>query len=190
MAFAQVQSGVVAPSLSSSMPPGVVPSLVDSASAPPSSGRGNYLPTQSQALYHSASPSPSARCPSSGFDVGNEDANVRANVTVADGHAGIRTSTLMTDDNDDNTNDGNFDDTLGEILGASSRGTTFLDLDLAFGDVNSNVDLACTPLLSPLSPPFPSPHLSSSFCCCRGTHLRSRSFHYHYHLFPLLVVVS
>jgi len=29
----------------------------------------------------------------------------------------------------------------------------------------------------------------SFFCCCWGAHLRSRSFHYHNHLFPLLVVV-
>eukprot|EP00277_Geminigera_cryophila_P044762 CAMPEP_0173082006 /NCGR_PEP_ID=MMETSP1102-20130122/17818_1 /TAXON_ID=49646 /ORGANISM="Geminigera sp., Strain Caron Lab Isolate" /LENGTH=39 /DNA_ID= /DNA_START= /DNA_END= /DNA_ORIENTATION= len=39
------------------MTTGVVPGLVDSASAPPSSGRGNYLPTQSQTSYHSASSS-------------------------------------------------------------------------------------------------------------------------------------
>jgi len=48
------------PSLVSSVPPGVVPGPVDSASASPSSGRGNYLPTQSQASYHSAFSSPSA----------------------------------------------------------------------------------------------------------------------------------
>jgi len=47
------------PSLVSSMTTCVFPGPVDSASAPPSSGRGNYLPTQSQALYHSASSSPS-----------------------------------------------------------------------------------------------------------------------------------
>ena len=41
---------------------------------------------------------------------------------------------------------------------------------------------------SPLPPP-PSPCLFSSFCYCWGAHLRSRSFHYHNHLFPLLVVV-
>jgi len=52
------------PSLVSSMPPGVVHGPVDSTSAPPSSSRGNYLPTQSQASYHSASSSPSACCPS------------------------------------------------------------------------------------------------------------------------------
>jgi len=80
------------PSLFSSMTTGVVPGPVDSASAPPSSGRGNYLPTQSQALYHSASSHPLARRPSSGFDVDNEEADVRANVAVADGHADIRAS--------------------------------------------------------------------------------------------------
>jgi len=69
-----------------SMPPGVVPGPVDSASAPPSSGRGNYLPTQSQALYHRASSSPSARRPSSGFDGVNEEAHVRANAAVVDGN--------------------------------------------------------------------------------------------------------
>jgi len=75
------------PSLVSSMPPGVVPGPVsDSASAPPSSGRGNYLPTQSQASYHSASSSPSAHRLSSGFDGVDEEANVRANVAVVDGH--------------------------------------------------------------------------------------------------------
>ena len=62
------------PSLVSSMHPGIFPGPVDSASAPPSSGRGNYLPTQSQASYHSVSSSPSARRPSSGFDGVNEEA--------------------------------------------------------------------------------------------------------------------
>ena len=65
------------------------------------------------------------------------------------------TSAVMTDDNDDDADDGNFDDTLGEILGASFRVTPSLDLDLAFGAVDSNVDLACTHLLSPPSPPPP-----------------------------------
>jgi len=58
----------------------------------------------------------------------------------------------MTHDNDDDADDGNVDDALSEILGASSRVATFLDLDLAFGAVDVNVDLACTSLLSPLSP--------------------------------------
>jgi len=47
-------------------------------------------------------------------------------------------------------------DALCEILGASSRVTTSLVLDLAFGAVDVNVDLACTSLLSPLSPLPPS----------------------------------
>ena len=58
--------------LVSSMPSGVVHGPDDSASAPPSSDRGNYLPTQSQASYHTASSSLSARSPSSGFDGVNE----------------------------------------------------------------------------------------------------------------------
>ena len=126
------------------MPPGVVPGPVDSASAPPSSGLGNYLPTQSQASYHSASSSPSARRPSSGFDGVNEEADVRANAAVVDGHADVRASAVMTDDNDDDADVGNLDDILSEILGVSSRVATSLDLDLAFGAVDVNDDLACT----------------------------------------------
>jgi len=103
------------------MPPGVVPSPVDSASAPPLSGRGNYLPTQSQASYHSASSSPSACRPSSGFDGVNEEANVCANAAVVDGHADVCASAVMTDDNDDDADVGTLDDTLSEILGVSSR---------------------------------------------------------------------
>ena len=64
----------------------------------------------------------------------------------------------MTDDNNDDGDDGNFDDTLSEILGTSSSP----DLDLAFGAVDVNVDRAYS----------------------WGAHLRSRSFHYHNHLFP------
>jgi len=153
------------PSLVSSMPLGVVYGPVDSASAPPSSSRGNYLERQSQASYHSASSSPSARRPSSGFDGVNEEVNVRANDAVVHGHADVRASAVMTDDNDDDVDDGNFDDTLSEILGTSSRVATSLDLDLAFGAVDINVDLACTSLLSPLShlpPPISSPPSSTA----------------------------
>jgi len=78
--------------------------------------RGNCLPTQSQASYHSAPSSISARCPSSGFDGVNEEANVRANVTVVDGHANVSASAVMTNDNDDDANVGNLDDTLSEIF--------------------------------------------------------------------------
>ena len=93
------------------------------------------------------------------------EADVRSNVAVADGHADIRASAVMTDANDYDANDNNFDDTLGEILGASSRFKTSLDLDLAFGAVDSNVDLACTSLLStlpPLPPPLASPPPSAA----------------------------
>jgi len=97
------------PLLVSSMPPGVIPGPVDSASAPPSSGRGNYLPTQSEASYHSASSSPSARCPSSGFDGVNKEADVRANAAVVDEHADVRASAVMTNVNDDVADDGIFE---------------------------------------------------------------------------------
>ena len=132
LASVQVQSGGGGnPSLVSSMPPGVVPGPVDSASAPPSLGRGNYLPTHSQALYLIASSSPSACCLSSGFDGVNEEANVRVNAAIVEG----------------------------KIFGASSRVATSLDLDLAFGAIDINNNLDCTSLLSPLSP-LPPPTVS------------------------------
>jgi len=71
----------------------------------------------------------------------------------------------MTDDNNDYANVGNLDDTLSEILGASSRVATSLDLDLAFGAVDVNNDFACTSLHSPLSPlplPIASPPSSAA----------------------------
>ena len=67
---------------------------------------------------------------------------------------------MMTVDIDDDDDDGNFVDTLSEILGTSSRVATSPNLDLDFGAVDVNVDLACTSLLSPLShlpPPTSSP---------------------------------
>ena len=56
-----------------------------------------------------------------------------------------------------------MDDTLSEILGVSSRVATSLDLDLAFGAVDVSDDLACTSLLSPLSPLPPSLSLRDFF---------------------------
>ena len=56
--------------------------------------------------------------PSSGFDGVNEDANVRANAAVVDRHADVRASVMMTVDIDDDGDDGNFVDTLSEILGS------------------------------------------------------------------------
>ena len=47
-------------------------------------------------------------------------------------------------DNDDNADDGDFNDNLGETFGASFMATPSLDLDFAFGAVDSNVDLART----------------------------------------------
>jgi len=54
------------------MTTGVIPGSVDSPSAFLSLGRGTHLPTQRQTSYRSASSSPSAHHPSSGFDVDNE----------------------------------------------------------------------------------------------------------------------
>ena len=99
------------------------------------------------------------------FDGVNEEANVRANAAVVPGYANVRASAVMTDDNNDDIDDGNFDDTLSEILGTSSRVATSPDLDLAFGAVDDNVDRACTSLLSPLShlpPPTSSPPSSAA----------------------------
>ena len=81
----------------------------------------------------------------------NEEANVRANAAVVPGYADVCASAVMTEDNNDDGDDGQFDDNLSEILGTSSRVATPPDLDLAFGAVDVNVDRACTSLLSPLS---------------------------------------
>jgi len=79
------------------------------------------------------------------------------------------------------TRDGEFD-TLEEILGASRMTTTSLDLDLAFGVVDSNTDLDRTHLLS-LPPPLSSPLLL--LLLLLGAHLRSKIFHCHNYVFPL-----
>jgi len=95
----------------------------------------------------------------------NEEANIRTNAAVVDGHADVRASAVMTDDNGDNANVGNLDDTLSEIFGTSSRVATSVDFDLAFGTVDVNDDLACISLLSPLSllpPPIASPPSSAA----------------------------
>jgi len=49
----------------------------------------SLVQTQSQALYRSATSSAHARHPSSCFDVGNEEANLRVIFDVADGHANL-----------------------------------------------------------------------------------------------------
>jgi len=66
----------------------------------------------------SASSSLLARRPSSCFDVDNEEADARANVVVANGHADVRASAAIINDNDDDADDGDFDDTPGGIPGA------------------------------------------------------------------------
>ena len=106
-----------------------------------------------------------ARRPSSGLDVDNEEVDTRENVVVVDRYVDVRASPAMRDDNDDDVDDCNFDDTLGEILGPSFRVTPSLDLDLAFGAVDSNVDQTYTHLLSPpspLPPPLPSARFSAA----------------------------
>ena len=95
----------------------------------------------------------------------------------------------MTVVNDDNANDGIFDDALYEILGASSSVTTSLDLDLAFGAVDVNVDLVCTSLFSSLHPsPLPSSLLL--LLLLLGSPFEIRGFHHHNRLFPVMVAVS
>jgi len=65
LSMALVQGGVGNPLQSPRKATGAVSGCVASASVPLSSGRSIYLPTQSQESYHSASPGPSARRPSS-----------------------------------------------------------------------------------------------------------------------------
>jgi len=120
------------PPLSPRMATGAVPVSIASTSVPLLKDRSIYLVTQSPASYRSTSVDPSARRPSSCFDVDNEEA---------------------TDNDDDgNANDGDFPDTLGEILGAPWITSPVLDLDLAFVATDSNVDFDRTTLLSGLSP--------------------------------------
>jgi len=72
----------------------------------------------------------------------------------------------MTDDDYDNhSNVGDFTDILVEILGAPFIAWSVLDLNLTFGDTDSNVDCHHTTLHSPLSqlpPPLPSPPSSAA----------------------------
>jgi len=88
-------------------------------------------------------------------------------VVVADGHADVRASAAMTDDTDDDADDGDCDGNRGAILGALSMPTHSLDLDhdLAFGAIDSNVDLSRTQILStpsPFPPPLPYPPSSAA----------------------------
>jgi len=144
------------PSLVSSMPPGVVPGPVDSASAPLLSGHGNYLPTQRQASYHSASSSPLARRPSSGFDGVNEEANVRANTAVVDGHADVYASTVMTNNNNDDANVSTLDDTLSKSL-AFRPGSQILSTLISLLAPSTSTTTSLALYFSLHSPPSPLP---------------------------------
>ena len=105
------------PSLVSSMPLGVSHGPDDSVSAPPSSDRGKYLPTQSQASYHSASSSPLARRPSSGFDGVNDEADHSSRERHRRWACRCPCQRCrMTEDNDDGANVGDLNDILSDIL--------------------------------------------------------------------------
>jgi len=177
------------PSLSPGRATISVPGSVDSASIPLLLGCTICLPMQSQALYRNASSSPLAHCPFSCFDVDKEEANTRDNVVVADGHANVCTSDVMTNnDNDDSANVGDYDDTLSEIPVPSFMAVLSLDLDLAFGVIDSS----STPPSSSIALTFsvhshrsslPSPLLL--LLLLLGSPSRSSSFHYHNRLFFL-----
>jgi len=100
--------------------------------------------------------SPSARRPSFGFDVDNKQADASENGVVADGHADLRASAAMADDNDDDTDDSSFNDTLVEILGALFRpdsGTrllsTVISLLVPSTPTSTSLALAFCPPLPP-----------------------------------------
>jgi len=50
----------------------------------------------------------------------------------------------MTDDNNDNADDGDFNVPLGDILGVSFMATPYQDLDLAFGAIDSSINHTLT----------------------------------------------
>jgi len=156
---------------------------------PSVTGSQSLLPTQSQASYRSASSSPSARRPSSGFDVGNEEADTRENVVGIDGHADVRASAAMTDDNDDDADDSNFDDTLSEILCFIHSGTRLL-LTLILLLAPSTPTSTSLALTCSLPLPFsllPSPLLL--LLLLLGSPSEIKGFSLHNHLFPILVAI-
>ena len=163
------------PSVSPSMTTGAVPDSVDSTSVPLSSGHGNYLSTQSQASCRSASIGPLALCPFSGFDLDNEEVNVHANFDVAHGHANVHASNIMMTDND-------MTIMPAKVIWMSISAPhswprlllTLISLLVLSTLTSTSIALTFSLQFSPL----PSLRLSSSFCCCWGAHLRSRSFQY------------
>jgi len=69
--------------------------------------------------------------------------------------------------------------------------TSYQDLDLAFGAIDSNINLTRNRLLSPPpSSPLPCvPSLLLLLLLLLGTPLRSRTFLHHSHVFFLLLAV-
>ena len=80
----------------------------------------------------------------------------------------------MTDDNNNDVDDGNFDDTLSKILGTSSRVATSHDLDLAFGAVDISLALHFS-LHSPTSH-LPSPFLLLLLLLGSPSEIQAREF--------------
>jgi len=66
----------------------------------------------------------------------------------------------MTNDNDDDADDGNFDDTLGDILGALFRDTPSLDLDSMISLLALSTPTSTSNLLAFSPPLLPSHHPS------------------------------
>jgi len=100
---------------------------------------------------------------------------------------------MTNDDNDDDVNDGDFPDTLGEILGATFMATPALNLDLTFAAADSNVDFHRTPLLSSLF------HLPRPLTSPKTREFQAQLLHYfsksdnksnHHHLLLLLLLRS
>ena len=130
-----------------------------------------------------------ARRPSSGFDGVNEEANVRANATVVDGHANVHASAVMTHVNDDDANDGIFDDTLCMKSSVLHSWSLFLSTLISHLAPSTSTSTSLALHFSLHSPPSPLPSPLLLLLLLLKSPSRSRSFHYHNHLFPLLMVV-
>jgi len=143
-----------------------------------------YLPTQSQALYHTASSGPSARHPFSCFDDNNEEANWRTNIDVAARHADVCAIAVVP---------------LGPTMTMTTMPMTVISLILSEkSSALHSWPLLLSTLISLLKPSIPastsvalffsspSPPSQASplllLLLPREAHVRSRSFHYHNHL--------
>jgi len=103
-------------------------------------------------------------------------------------HADVRESAAMTDDNTTMPTTVILM-TLSAKSSALHSGTHLLStlILLLAPPIPTLTSLALA--FSPPLSPRPSPPVCSFFCCCWGALLRSRSFHYHNHFFPLLVAI-